>query len=131
MTMTHRRGFNLMEMLVATVVMTALLVVLAQFLAAVTQQRRMAARRLLAVEEAANAMEQVAALTPGELTPENLQNVRLSAQGRRSLPQARLTVFVTDEPGPPSGKRIAVELTWQNRAGQTGQPIRLTAWKYE
>ena len=121
----------MMEMLVAVVVMTALLVVLAQFLGTVSQQRRIAARRLLAVEEAANAMEQAAALAYSELTPEKLQAIRLSQQGRRSLPQAKLTVRVTDEPGPPIAKRIAIELSWQNRAGQTGKPVRLTTWKYE
>jgi prepilin-type N-terminal cleavage/methylation domain-containing protein len=129
--MKNRRGFNLMEMLAAVVVLTALLVVLAQFLGAVAQQRRVAARRLLAVEEAANAMEQAAALAYAELTPARMQTIQLSQQAQQSLPQAKLTVVVTDEPGPPAGKRIVVELSWQNRAGQTGKPVRLTAWRYE
>jgi len=120
-----------MEMLAAVVVLTALLVVLAQFLGAVAQQRRVAARRLLAVEEAANAMEQAAALAYAELTPARMQTIQLSQQAQQSLPQAKLTVVVTDEPGPPAGKRIAVELSWQNRAGQTGKPGRVTAWRYE
>lgn len=128
--MKHRRGFNLVEMLVAVVVMTALLVVLAQFLGTVTQQRRVAARRMMAVEEAANAMEQAAALSYAELTPERLQTIGVSEQAQRSLPQAKLSVDVTDEPGPPAGKQIAVELSWQNRFGETVKPVRLTAWRY-
>jgi prepilin-type N-terminal cleavage/methylation domain-containing protein len=129
--MKNRRGFNLLEMLAAVVVMTALLLILAQFLGTVAQQRRRAARRLLAVEEAANAMEQVAALAYTELTPDRLQSIRLSEQAQRSLPQAKLTVEVSDEPGPPAGKRIAVELSWTNRAGETGKPVRLTTWRHE
>jgi type II secretory pathway component PulJ len=131
MTITQRRGLNLMEMVVATVVMTLLLVVLAQFLGALAQQRRVAARRLLAVEEAANAMEQAAALGYSELTPERLQNIQLSEQARKSLPQAALTVRVTQPAEKPASKRITVELSWQNHAGQTGSPVRLTAWRYK
>jgi hypothetical protein len=112
-------------------ILTVLLAILAHMLGVLAHQRRGAARQLLAVEEVANAMERLAAMDYGELRPDEPPQVVLSAEARHSLPQAKLTIEVTQEDTAPPSKRIRVELIWENRAGQTVRPVGLTSWRYE
>jgi type II secretory pathway pseudopilin PulG len=128
--MMTRRGIGLVELLVAVVMLTVLLAILAQLLGVLAAQRRRSARRQLATEAVANAMERLAALEYAELEPQLVRQVQLPRDVQRSLPAARLTVEVTPEATQPASKRIQVELSWQNRAGQTNRPVRLTAWRY-
>jgi len=125
-----QNGFTLMEMLVAVVVTAALAVIAAQLLVLAVQQRHVSKRRVAAVTEVANLMERVAALDYRDVTAENVKEIRLSAEALRLLPNAELQIDVTKAQGEVPGKRIAIELSWQNRAGQRGAPVRLTAWRY-
>jgi prepilin-type N-terminal cleavage/methylation domain-containing protein len=129
--MTRQRGVGFIELLVAVTILTVLLAILAHMLGVLAHQRRGAARQLLAVEEVANIMERLAAMDYRELRPDQPPKLTLSAAARRSLPQAKLTIEVTREDTALPGKRIRVELTWENRAGQAVRPVGLTSWRYE
>jgi Tfp pilus assembly protein PilE len=132
--MTRRHGVGFVELLVTVTILTVLLAILAHMLGVLAHQRRGAARQLLAVEEVANAMERLAAMDYSELRPEQPPQIALSDEARHSLPQAKLTIEVTQENQEdtvPRSKRVRVELTWENRAGQAVRPVGLTSWRYE
>ena len=129
--MNRRRGISLIELIAAAALLTVLLLVLAHVLALVSVQRRASDRRMLAVEEVANVMEQIAVREYEELLVDQPFEIPLSDAAQKSLPDAQLTIEISPtEMQPPTGKRITVELVWQNRAGQTNGPVRLTAWRY-
>src|SRR5204862_2216448 len=54
--------------------------------------------------------------------------ISLDATTARLLPDGRLAVSVSDEPGPPAMKRVTVEVRWDGRGGVAESPARLTAW---
>ncbi len=131
MTMDRPRGITLVEVVASAALLTILLAVLAHVLTIVAMQRRSGNRRLLAVEEVANVMERIALRQYDELQEEQPPKVPLSDEAQRSLPGAALTIEVSPEgTRPPLGRRVTVQLTWENRSGQTNRPVRLSAWRY-
>jgi type II secretory pathway pseudopilin PulG len=131
MTMDRRRGITLVEVVASAALLTVLLAVLAHVLVIVAMQRRSGNRRLLAVEEVANVMERIALRQYDELQADQPPEIPLSDEALRSLPGAALTIDVSPEgTQPPLGKRVTVQLTWENRSGQTNRPVRLSAWRY-
>ena len=79
----------------ALVLLGAAAALMAQTLGGVAQQRRAADQQSLALQEAANLMEQLFAIPYAELTPERAADLRLSELARHQLPGARLDVAVT------------------------------------
>jgi len=128
---SKRCGISVLELLVAAVVLAVLMGLVAQMLTHLARQRRESERRMLAVQEVANVMERLAAEPLGDLTPERVQSISLSRQAERSLPGAELNIEVAVPDDQPNAKRIRVELRWQNLAGETVAPVRLTTWRYQ
>lgn len=126
----HRRGVTILEALLALAVLSLTFGLLAQFLAATAQQKRIGEQRRLALQESANALEQVAALSWEDLTTEKLAAVVPSPALTGAIPHAELKLQVQAEAGPPEAKRVRVEVSWPNAAGVTGEPIGLTAFFY-
>jgi hypothetical protein len=120
----------LQEVLAASVLVGALLVVCTELLTAASARRLAADQRNCALLELGNAMERATARPWDELTPETLARERLSAWAERRLPAARLTIEVAAEGGPPNAKRITAAIQWEDRARRQVVPQRLTAWKY-
>jgi type II secretory pathway pseudopilin PulG len=126
-----RRGSLLVEVGVAMVILTVALVAIAQTLGMVALQRRESERRLLAMQAAANLMEQIAAQPFGQITTERVAALKLPDELQQALPDARLDIDVTPTADEPAGKRIRIDLAWTNRAGQQDAPVRLVAWKFQ
>ncbi len=128
----NRRGFTMLEMVVAAALLGTLLIVTLKMLGAVADWRRDADRRQLAVIEAANVMEWLSARPWDELTPEAVADVRLPESVTRQLPGAELKIEVVDSPAgeKPPAKRIAVSIRWRDRAGRMVQPVAVTMWRY-
>ena len=126
-----RRGSTLLELIVATALLGVVFATVAPVFSWLAAERRAADQTQLASLEVANVMERLAQ-TPWEtLSDVSTKNIALSESARKHLDEARLTVRVVEETGPPAAKRVNVELTWRNRADQFVAPMRLTAWVFK
>ena len=125
-----RRGFTLLELAAAGVLMAAALVVCVQVLGWIALERRAADRRQWATQEVSNVMEHLTTRSWDELTAEAAQGVQLSQSASEVLPEAELHADVTISEMEPAAKRITVELRWRNRAGEFDAPVRLTTWLF-
>jgi Tfp pilus assembly protein PilE len=122
------RGLTTIEMVMATLVLGVAMTLTVQILGWVMRERRGADRRAIAVQEAANAMERLAAQPWDQLTPEAAQSEPLSPAALQALPGAELNVTVAAEADKPGLKRIGVQLRWRGRSSAYEAPVRLTSW---
>ena len=124
------RGTTLLETTLAFVVLSCAFVMLAQFLTAANQQRRLSEQRRLALQEAANVLEHVAALPWDDVTAEKLAAVTPSPALRSAAPAAELKLQLQADEGPPRAKRVHVEVAWPSAAGRAVEPVGLTTFLY-
>ncbi|MBI5760767.1 MAG: prepilin-type N-terminal cleavage/methylation domain-containing protein [Planctomycetales bacterium] len=127
----NRRGFSMMEIIVAAGLLGVVVLVTVPSLRWVSAGRRDAAQRQLASQELANVMERLLARESSALTPEGVATEELSAEAKAHLPGGALKVAVTVTDDSPPSKRVTAELRWNDATGQSMVPIRLTAWKYQ
>jgi type II secretory pathway component PulJ len=128
--MKNRRGFTVLETLVAGVLLAALLGLGAKMLQAQGRQQRVLRQRLVAAEELANLMERLTARPWPRLTAEAAADLQLSPEARLALPEARCDIQIIEQAKPVAGKRIAVVLHWPDHNGHSEQRVQLVAWKY-
>jgi hypothetical protein len=124
--MTHacrRRGYGLLEMAIAALMLAVAMALVVQAASWLAAERRGAERRQRAVQEAANLMERLTSLPWDELTPGRAAAQTLSPATREILRDGSLTVDVSDEPGDPPARRVAIRIGWGSAA-----PVRLVAW---
>ena len=65
----------------------------------------------------------------GDVTAERLEKEPLSPLALSQLPAAKLTASVEPDAGPPVGKRIRLDITWE-QGGDQVSPLGLTAWRF-
>ncbi len=126
-----RRGMSLMEVSTAIVLLGALATVVMQALEWTLVERRETDRREVAMLEAANAMERLAATKWESLSPRESAEKPLSAVAKQMLPSGRLTTEIKAAGDDPAARRLVVEVHWLNRAGEEARPVRLTTWVHE
>ena len=124
-----RRGFTVIEVSLALAVLLAASILLTQFLVASSQQRKLADQRRLALEELSNRLERVMAAKWDDVNGAAIEGQEFSPTVQENLPAAKLTASVADEPGPASGKRVTLEISWEQH-GQRVSPIGLIGWKF-
>jgi hypothetical protein len=115
-------------MVMAAVLLGVAMALTVQILGWVVRERRAADRRAIAVQEAANVMERLAARPWVQLTPDTVGTETLTLEALRALPGAELSVAVA---GDPPLKRIGVQLRWRGRSGGFEAPVRLSSWVSE
>lgn len=120
-----------MEILAATTLLVAVLVLSLRFFHALAQQRELVQQRELALQEAANVVERLNAIEWSDLTARSVQRERLSDDLLKALPGADLQVGVVELPQDPPARRITVALRWPDRSGRMGRPVQLVTWRYE
>jgi len=118
-------------MTVSLIVLTVLIGVTTQALLTISHQRRAIQRRQLALQDAANLMEEIMVLPWDDAEKERIRNFQLSDQTNDALPSATLEFDIVDEAAQPRAKRVTITISWLNRAGQIAKPVKLTAWKYD
>ena len=128
--MLHRRGFTLLELSVAMIILAALMSLSLKWVAATGGQRREARWRQAALGEAANVMERLAGQSWEELTAQQAAKVTLSDEARQALPDGTVAAQVAQPAGDPEAKEIAVTVRWRPRAGTPETQVRLVAWKF-
>jgi Tfp pilus assembly protein PilV len=125
-----RRGISLVEVTVAAVVLSALVLMLGQSVGWVATARKDADRRQVALLEAGNVMEQITALPFEEIDNKRGREVRLSDYAHQLLGADALVVEVQAVEGEPKSKRISVGVGYKEPKDRQGL-IRLTAWVYD
>lgn len=123
-----RSGWLLIEPLVASVVLAAVLTAAASTLLWIKQQRQIAAQQQIGLAEVANQMERLTLLPFDELTPERAADAAVTEETARMLRDARLDVSIVEDSAAPPSKRISLRLTWTGPSGRPAAPCRLTAW---
>ena len=115
----------------AMLVLSLAMLGLAQLVAAASQQRRLTEARSVALQEVANQAEKIAAAPWDAIAPAELTGWEPSAELNAAVPGAVCRIHVTDEPGPPPGRRVRLEVVWPDAAGREQQPVGLTVWKFQ
>ena len=128
--MVRRRGFTLLEISAAGILLVVMLTICLQFFRATAAQRRAIQDRRTAIREADNVMERVCARPWQELTPEGVASVQLSEEVQQVLPGGQLEIEVTQLNDEPDGKRVTVLLHWPAGSNQPDRSVRLVAWRY-
>ena len=127
----RREGVFLIEVAAALVLLGALAAIVAQTVAWSAAERRASERREMALAEAANAIERLAAADWDSLAPEAATEETLSPVAKQMLPRGRITHEIQATTGSPPAKRIAIEVLYRNPAGEAEAPVRLTTWVYK
>ena len=126
----RRRGYGLVELSVATLMLALAMAIVVQTAGWLVAERRGAGRRQVALQEAANLMERLAARPVDELTPELARSQALSERARAILRDGTLEVTIGPAEGEPSARSIAIRIDWGNGSGGRAAPVRLVAWVY-
>jgi len=93
-------------------------------------QQRNQSRQLLALQELSNQLELWSTRPYSELTPDTAKAAELPESVRQQLPEATLTVSITEAAGTPPGKRLQASLNWTRSTATTLPPLSLTTWVY-
>jgi len=125
-----RRGFSLLEVIVAAVILAALMSVCLQLLGAMASQRRAIDGRQRAIHQAANIMQRVCGRPWSELTDENVRRMQQGEQSLRAMPAVRVEIRLAQSPDELDAKQITVLIHWEDNPGRPARPIRLVAWRY-
>lgn len=122
----QRNGFGTVELVVATILFGVLVSSIGPIVKRVSTASRVNEERRIAQLELANLMEQISVLTPEQLAPEAIENLRAEAAKSVSLPDAALTAVVTGEVD--GLRQVSLGLTWNPASGDGMKPVRLSAW---
>jgi hypothetical protein len=125
-----RSGVMLLEVLAGVVLLLAAIGLVVQILAGEAAAQRAIQHKLFAFELLTNIMEEQTALPFEAVTPQSLAQLKLPPEAQQLLPQATLTAAVVPSEGSIPGKRLTLELRWQERTGESSKPVRLIAWIY-
>jgi len=128
--MLKRKGFSLLELAVAAIVLGAILAVVLKFYAAMAAGELAVRHRELAAREAANVLERLWQWPYEQLTAEKAREVRLGEEAREGLPGGELAVEISQPAQDPGAKRMVVEVRWRERPDAPPSPVRLVAWRY-
>ena len=125
-----RRGISLIEVTVAAVVMSALVVMLGQAIGWVAVARRDSDLRQLALLEASNVLEQMTALHFEAVDAKRALETGLSDHASVLLGSDALRVDVQSSDEKPLAKRITVAVQYNEGNAAQGS-VRLTAWLFQ
>jgi Tfp pilus assembly protein PilE len=123
-------GFTIVEMMVAGAVAATLIAMSVQMLTKTALERRSIERRSIALQEAANIVESVAAMSWEEVTAERVGQIRLSEPAQQALGAGILKIVLEPSTSGPPARLVRVEITWPNSIGGTDAPVRLTSWVF-
>jgi hypothetical protein len=123
---TSRRGVLLAETAAATLLLAIAMAMIIRLVGWMALERRNAERRGWAIQQAANAMETLAAMPFDRLSTESARSATaLSPSARQVLARGEIEASVTDDP---PMKRIDVSVRWTGKSGNFDAPVRLSAW---
>lgn len=123
-----RRGFTLVEMMVAGVLLMTVTMIVVPAIYWVHRERRQSEHRQVAMVEVENMMERVVALPFKDINQSTVDKLALSESALRQLSNADLKIEISETEDQPSMKKIQVQLGWIDHRGLSVAPVRLTSW---
>jgi hypothetical protein len=126
----RRRGFGLIEMAIAGVLIVVAMTVTVQIVGSIALERKAVERRERALLEVENVLERVVTWPWDELTTESMRRYSISSASAGFLRNPALKVTVTPLEDAPVRKKVLVELRWLDRSGRPETPVRLVGWVY-
>lgn len=124
------RAMSLLEIIIATALLAALMTVSVQMIRALGGQQRSVEQRALAVRTVQALVEQISN-TPWEgLTADSVNQVAAPEVVNDHLPNPKLMIRLDVEQEPIAAKRVTVELQWSGPKGEPIAPARLTTWVF-
>jgi type II secretory pathway pseudopilin PulG len=127
----NRRGFTLLEIFTAMLLLSALTALCLEFFAAGNGQRKEQYAQLVATQGAANVMERLAAVAWDDLPKQSGAKFSPSPQASKLLPEPRVEVQVGDLTGVPPARRVAATVFWRAQPGEPERKARVVAWRYK
>ncbi|MDF1742140.1 MAG: prepilin-type N-terminal cleavage/methylation domain-containing protein [Gimesia sp.] len=124
----NRRGFTLIEMMVAGVLLTTVMMIVVPSIFWVHRERRQTERYQVAIVEVENMMERVVALPFSEVKQSTVDKLALSESALRQLSDADLRIEISESDQLLQMKKIQIRLGWKNHRGLSVVPVRLTSW---
>ena len=119
----------MLEIIVTSLLLGTVIATIAPAVSACAAHHRLSELRRCGMQDLSNALERTS-LVPFEQLDEAVREpVEPSAPCRRQIPNARITLSVTDVPGDLRAKRITAELHWSGPGGAP-QPLQLSTWRY-
>ncbi len=103
---TGRAAFTFAELLVAGVILSVLLTVIARAVIWSAAARRTTAREQLALQEASNILERLTSESQNQLTPQRVGAVGLPEDARNELPESEVAVSLTPADGKPPAQAL-------------------------
>jgi prepilin-type N-terminal cleavage/methylation domain-containing protein len=124
----NRRGFTLLELMLALMLLGLFAALLAPLLLASARERRTAVQEQLALQLAANQLERSTQADWSELDQYAMATaVPVPENIARWLPGVERTVQAT---ATGDGRRIVVTVTWDQRPGVPHKPVVLEGWSF-
>lgn len=114
-------------MMLALMLLGVLFSVFVPMLLTISHERRDAVREQVALQHAANVLEEVTLRPWAELT-ETISGPELPVEQQPLLPNFEQTVTATEVDGTPATKRITVAVSWKHRSGHQTHPLTLHGW---
>ena len=121
-----RTGYTLVEMMVASSLAIVALSVVASLAAWTYRDRAHHQARHIALEAAANVLEEARSLPWDKLTPAWAESKSLTED--RWLPEGKLTATVADEPGEKGLKRVVANVSWMASADRPRLDVELVGY---
>ena len=125
-----RRGGATLEVSLAAVLATLTLTAVAQVSVAVGRQQARQALQALALEEAANTLEQLAGVPWNELDA-RVAEAGLSPAAAARMPFAELRATTSEMEGVPAARRVVVEIVPRKATELSFAPVRVVAWRHK
>jgi len=135
-----RRGSLLMESALSAVIIATVIISVAQLLALSARQQRQTQQRQLALETAANLLDQAYALPWDELDTAHVSALQLQLPNEveRQLPGVTLQASVVEVPGSattePSdrqtARRLEIRVSWFPVVQGPSETVQLRAWRF-
>ncbi len=129
-TKRSRAGSTIMEATVGLFILTVAATLVAQLVATSTAQLRQQDERTIAVQEAANVMDQVLHTPWDEFGQGGATSPRLSPAVQQQLPNSQLQVTASDPEGRPVARRVVVQISWAGPVADSPQHVRLVSWAF-
>lgn len=126
----RRRGFTLLECVVAGALMLVVLALATQLFLWDSRERREVWRRQVAQQEAANALERLSLAPYDAISTKSLAEVRLSEEAQAWLPEGAIQATASDVTVPRTGRRIDVQVRWGAAGDAPIAPVRLSGWRF-
>jgi hypothetical protein len=122
---------TIFEVAVSAVVLGAVVTTAAQLVQWSVNLHQVALKKRCALEAATSVLDRISARPWSAITADSVKNVSLPPEAKEFLADGRLSATVSDEAEQPRGKKIAVEISWAERAGTRTQHVHLSTWVFQ